>query len=236
MTLSSSANVNRGELAAYCFATASLSWILLERLVAPHTVFYFWIAFIVLMLIPYTAMSVVYTMTSVALAAPLFAGSRLAWSSVFDDPGKFSYSFSGAMWLIAFIAASLRMIDLLQKFRPHGADPVTERKGKMEEPRFEFASLSAILLWPAVIVLALLLLRLFPEDPLSRWRYRLTPGGLRAITFIWILGLGWLAVRTVVSFIDWIRMGNDEAEMIVRSASVDETIRELGAIERRQPG
>lgn len=241
MTHRSIPGVNRKELALWCFVTASLSWILLGQLFAPHTVLFFWLGFVGLLLIPQMGITAVYVLTSLVLAAPLFARARIGWSAVSEDPGRFSYSFFDTVLLLAFVAASLRTTDLLQKLRNSGSAAGTatapERKGegaRDSEPLFETGSFAAFLVWPAVIVLALLLLWLIPEDPLSRWRYRLTSGGLRAITFIWVLGFGWLAIRTLVGFIDWVRMDKDDAGIIVRSSFVDEAIRELGAIERRR--
>ncbi len=176
--------------------------------------------------------SAVYILIGVLIMWPLFARQLYAAQLAANVSDTSTVLF--AIILVAFTWFAFGFVDALSAFSffpKRKLDFESDHLIPLHGPTVGTGA-TGLLLIPVAVLLAVQALALFPENDESRLLYRLTPGGLRAITFIWVIGTSWIVVKTMFGLIGWFRMSQDEATMYVRNIFGHEIRRELGTIER----
>ena len=176
--------------------------------------------------------STVYVVVGVVIMWPMFSRQRYFNQFASDVPEIttifFALLLTGFIWFAFRFVDSLSVVSIIRNRLPE------QSRHRHPTPHDASAGTGAVglLLIPVSVVLAIMALVLFPENEQSRSLYRLTPPGLRAITFVWVIGISWVVVKSSFGLIGWFRLNPDEAGLYIRNVFGQEVHRELGKIER----
>lgn len=176
--------------------------------------------------------SAVYVVVGVVIMWPMFSRQR-AFNQLASDVPELTAIFF-AILLIAFVWFAFRFVDSLSVVSINRNRMPGDSKHLPPSPNDASTGTGTIgmLLIPVSVVLAIVALVMFPENEQSRFLYRLTPPGLRAITFVWVIGISWIVVKSSFGLIGWFRLNPDESRLYIRNIYGHEVRRELGKIER----
>ncbi len=220
---------NRGHYQPMLFGllTGMFCWILLDWRISFETALWMWLIVMGCLMFRFTM--AIYAVTGISLIAPLLSVrrsfARLVETSV--STGDIMFAFT----LLGFIYFGFRLVDSLPRGRSSKSAGAASRVDRYPEPGPGPGLIGAALI-PVATLAAVTLLGLFPENAASRQIIRLTPGGLRAVTFIWLLGAGWIVIISGYGMIGWFRLNARQAALYVRSCFAREIGAELGRIER----
>jgi hypothetical protein len=178
---------------------------------------------------------VIYVATGMLFLGPLISMRRFPrsmFSAAGELPGPDDLLF--ALVLLGFIVFGFRFVDELRRMGRIWSKekPVKPSALQSQTGHSLKEGLLTLTLICGAGFAANLLLIMFPENPESRYLYRLTPAGLRVITFVWLLGLTWVVGHSVFGTIGWLRMNRDEAATYIRNTHARELRPHLGSIER----
>ncbi len=186
-----------------------------------------WIWMIVMGCLVFRLALTIYVVTALALVLPLlrvqFRIRNIAQPPVSMDDVMFTFM------LIGFVFFGFRLIDSLNAMRQSLPGNQTLNRRPVSD---QALGLAGAWLIPFAVLFAVSLLALFPENPASRQIIRLTPGGLRTVTLVWLLGIGWLVAHSTFGLVSRFRMTGQQASLYIRSSFAREIRSEMSRIER----
>ena len=143
-----------------------------------------------------------------------------------------------AVVMLGYITFCFRYTDLSRDYGSEISGSTGHGPGRNPNQKNPWLSLHPFLsgwLWiPASLVLAIIVLAMFPFDPTTDQRLAITPGGMRAISIVWFLAVVWFVIEGAAALFarrqkDAVREG-----VYVRSVFCRLLNSELSSIEKRR--
>jgi membrane protein implicated in regulation of membrane protease activity len=163
----------------------------------------------------------------------LCVGYRLffAWRFHIAQPGFTATDIVFALSMIAFVASSLRYLEV-ERSRSRRVESEGMNRLPSGSNKASLLGLSSSLLRiPVALALALTLLAFLPEEALWPNRFRFDPAVFRTLVLVWLFLIVIVLPASVISLLKWRRLRTSQAKIYLRRVAAEELRREQKLVE-----